>query len=281
MGLAAHVLEVELVLERAPSPWIERRVERATGLGSLLRALRRASDEWPFTVAFADCFAPGSAFGRGVVLAGRYASGPQELPRPLRAIPVPFRLPEWVMTRPFGRLGYAAYLALPRREQAVVHPAPFFYILDRLRGWPRAYGRRGFVQYQCVLPASDDEARDVSAVERFLGRIPALGIPVFLCVIKDFGRESQGLLSFPKPGFTLALDFPYRGDATQRAVDALNEDLIEAGGRIYLAKDSLTRPHHFLAMEPRVARFLEVKRKWDPQGRLRSRLGTRLLGLPA
>jgi FAD/FMN-containing dehydrogenase len=285
MGLVAHVLEAEIALERVPSPWIEQQVERAPDLPSLLGRLRAASLRWPFTVAFADCFAPGSRFGRGLVVSGRFA--PEETaqraaaPRAPRRLTLPLRLPEWVACRPVGRLGYALYLSLPRPEQALVDPRSFFYWLDWVRGWPRFYGRRGFVQHQCVLPASGDPVRDADAVARLLERLRALGIPVFVCVIKDFGREGAGLLSFPRPGFTLALDLPHRGPPTQRAIDALSEGVLEAGGRIYLAKDALTRPHHFRAMEPRLPRFLEVKRKWDPEGRLRSRLGARLLELPA
>jgi FAD/FMN-containing dehydrogenase len=95
--------------------------------------------------------------------------------------------------------------------------------------------------------------------------------------VKDCGAEGRGLLSFPLPGISLALDFPMRGARTQALVDELNEIVIEAGGRIYLTKDALTRPEHFRAMEPRLERFQAVRRKWDPEGRIRSALAARLL----
>jgi FAD/FMN-containing dehydrogenase len=98
-----------------------------------------------------------------------------------------------------------------------------------------------------------------------------------LCVIKDCGEEGVGLLSFPKPGISIALDIPIH-DETQSLVDALNELVIAEGGRVYLAKDQLTRAEHFRAMEPRLAAWTCIRRKWDPEGRLRSAQSVRLLG---
>ena len=98
-----------------------------------------------------------------------------------------------------------------------------------------------------------------------------------LCVIKDCGAEGVGLLSFPRPGISIALDIPIRDD-TQALVDALNELVIGEGGRVYLAKDQFTRPEHFRAMEPRLAEFQRIRRQWDPEGRLRSAQSVRLFG---
>jgi FAD/FMN-containing dehydrogenase len=99
-------------------------------------------------------------------------------------------------------------------------------------------------------------------------------------VLKNCGAEGRGVLSFPMPGISVALDLPFRPRHTQALIDALNEIVIEAGGRIYLTKDALTRPEHLRAMEPRLARFQEIRRKWDPEGRLRSAQSVRLLGDP-
>ena len=98
-----------------------------------------------------------------------------------------------------------------------------------------------------------------------------------LCVIKDCGPEGEGLLSFPRPGISIALDLPLR-DTTQGLVDALNEEVIAHGGRVYLAKDQLTRREHFEAMEPRLPAFRAVRQRWDPEGRIRSAQSVRLLG---
>ena len=103
----------------------------------------------------------------------------------------------------------------------------------------------------------------------------------FLCVIKDCGAEGKGMLSFPRPGMSIAMDFPDPSPRRRQAlVDRLNELVIAEGGRIYLTKDTFTRPEHFRAMEPRLEAFNAVRRKWDPQGRLRSAQSVRLLGRP-
>jgi FAD/FMN-containing dehydrogenase len=135
------------------------------------------------------------------------------------------------------------------------------------------YGKRGFTQYQCVLPAEAGPG----AAERFLRVLTRRGGASFLCVIKDCGPQGIGLLSFPKSGVSIALDIPMRDDV-QSLVDALNEVVIAEGGRIYLAKDALTRPQHFRRMEPRLDEFLRVRRKWDPAGDIRSAQSVRLFG---
>ena len=160
------------------------------------------------------------------------------------------------------------------RAGGIVHPVAFFYPLDACLDWNRMYGRSGLIQYQCVLPVEND----TTIVRRFFETLTRIGGASFLTVIKDCGPEGRGLLSFPRPGVSVALDLPMRGAATQELVDALNELVIEAGGRVYLAKDALTRPEHLRAMEPRLDAFNEVRRKWDPDVRLRSALSVRLLG---
>ena len=131
-------------------------------------------------------------------------------------------------------------------------------------------------RYQCVLP----DAAGRGAARRVLEILTRRGGASFLCVIKDCGPEGHGLLSFPMKGISIALDIPVRDD-TQALVDALNEQVLAEGGRIYLAKDSFTRPEHFRAMEPRLERFQEVRRRWDPDLRIRSAQSVRLLGDPA
>ena len=155
----------------------------------------------------------------------------------------------------------------------MVHPKGFFYPLDALGHWNRLYGRRGFAQYQCVLP----EAGGHGSARRFLEVVTRSGGASFLCVIKDCGAEGAGMLSFPKPGISIALDLPMHPE-TQALVDRLNELVIKEGGRIYLAKDALTRGDHLRAMDPRIDGFLRVRRAWDPDGRLRSAQSVRVFG---
>jgi FAD/FMN-containing dehydrogenase len=165
---------------------------------------------------------------------------------------------------------------VPRVKRGIAHPEAFFYPLDAIGSWNRLYGRRGFTQYQAVIPRESGRR----GVRAFLETLTAHGGASFLAVIKDCGPEGLGLLSFPKPGISIALDIPIRDD-TQRLVDALNERVIAEGGRIYLAKDSFARPEHFRRMEPRLAGFEEIRRRFDPERRIRSAQSVRLLGDPA
>jgi FAD/FMN-containing dehydrogenase len=158
-------------------------------------------------------------------------------------------------------------------RRGIVSPAWFFYPLDFIAHWNRMYGPRGFTQYQCVVP----DAAGHGAARRFLELLTARGGASFLCVIKDCGPEGFGLLSFPLAGISIALDIPIN-DRTQSLVDALNELVIAEGGRIYLAKDALTRAEHFQKMEPRLGEWTRIRRQWDPSGRLRSAQSVRVLG---
>jgi decaprenylphospho-beta-D-ribofuranose 2-oxidase len=188
--------------------------------------------------------------GRGILDRGRWAEPHETGGRPL---PVTRRL----SCRSTSRLG-----AQPLHDPGVQHagiigstssararaapPGRFFYPLDAILHWNRIYGRRGFTQYQCVLPDSAGKG----AARRFLELLTSRGGASFLCVIKDCGAQGQGLLSFLRPGISIALDIPVRDD-TQQLVDTLNELVIAEGGRIYLAKDAFTRPEHYAAMDPR------------------------------
>jgi decaprenylphospho-beta-D-ribofuranose 2-oxidase len=232
------------------------------------------------TMGWIDCLARGRAMGRGILIRGRWAEpgeAPAEPPKPKRRIAMPFVLPQFVLNplsiRIFNFLVYRKQLR--RRSVAIVHPETFFYPLDMILHWNRMYGPRGFTQYQCVLPT----AAGPDAARRFLELLTAKGGASFLCVIKDCGEQGQGMLSFPMRGISIALDIPVRED-TQALVDALNERVIAEGGRMYLTKDAFTRAEHFAAMEPRLAAFAEVRRRWDPQRRLKSAQSIRVLGDP-
>jgi FAD/FMN-containing dehydrogenase len=162
----------------------------------------------------------------------------------------------------------------PDVRRGIVSWENFFYPLDGLLHWNRIYGARGFTQYQCVLPSGCGDGGMRGLLDLFVRE----GGTCFLAVIKDCGPEGRGMLSFPLEGMSLALDFPVAGDRTQRLVDRLNEYVISHGGRIYLAKDAFTRPEHYRVMDSRLSAFLDVRRRWDPRGRLRSALSVRLFG---
>jgi FAD/FMN-containing dehydrogenase len=281
MGLTGHVLEVELRLERIPSPWIFGETRQVRDLDELVGTLRAESLHWPHAAAWVDCTTRGRGMGRGYLSLGRYAKGdeaPAAPPRHQERIEVPFDLPGFVVAPWSIRLFNTGFYHLHRcGRRGVMHPQPFFHPLDAIRHWNRLYGRRGFAQYQCVLP---DEG-DGRAVRRFFEVLTRMGGASPVSVLKNCGAEGRGVLSFPMPGISVALDLPFHARHTQALIDALNEIVIEAGGRIYLTKDALTRPEHLRAMEPRLARFQEIRRKWDPDLRLRSAQSVRLLGDPA
>ena len=277
MGLTGAILEVTFRLARVPSPWIYEDHRSVGGIDEFVDALDTAARTWPMTVGWVDALSRGNNLGRGVLFCGRWAEpgeAPRHSPPPLRHLSVPFEFPNFAhsahVVRAFNALTWRRYSA-PRHSN-IVHPYTFFYPLDHVGHWTRMYGRRGFTQYQCVLP----RAAGREAVRECFDILTRKG-GAFLGVIKDCGPEGLGLLSFPMPGISLAFDIPM-SDGTQSLVDTLNELVITTGGRIYLAKDALTRREHFSAMEPRLGAFLAVRRRYDPDGRIRSAQSIRLFG---
>jgi decaprenylphospho-beta-D-ribofuranose 2-oxidase len=281
MGLTGHILEVEFGVVRIPSPWVLAETLRVADLDEYLAALDASARDWPYTVGWIDCLAGGARLGRGVLFRGRWATAdeaPRRAPRPFAGPEVPFHFPNWALNDATVRLFNFAYAAAHARRgrPRIVHPQRFFWPLDGVRQWNRIYGRRGFTQFQCVLP----ERERPGAVRRFLAAAAARGGSSFLCVIKDCGDEGEGLLSFPRPGISIALDLPLRSD-TRTLVEALGDVVLAEGGRVYLAKDALLRSDQWRRMEPRLAEFERVRARWDPERRLRSAQSVRLMGDPA
>ena len=278
MGLVGHILEVEVVLHRIASPWLVVETERVHDIDAFLEALARAAPKWPMTVGWIDCLTRGPTMGRGVLMSGRWATAAEAAtapPRPPRPRTLPFELPNWLVNSTTARLFNSAYYwEHPARGiSGLMAPDPFFYPLDAILHWNRAYGSRGFTQYQCVLP----RAAGAAAVRELMTLLTGLGGASPLCVIKDCGPEGRGLLSFPLEGTSIAVDMAVSPDI-QHIIDRLNEFVIAAGGRIYLTKDRFTRAEHYRAMEPRLDRFLAVRDKYDRQRRLRSAQSVRILG---
>ncbi len=278
MGLTGHILEVEVGLESIPSPWIWAESERIPSLDRFLIALKEAAEEWPFTVGWIDCLKRGRHMGRGILMRGRWAEkdeAPVDSPPAKRRFTVPVEAPSWVLNRLSARAFNAVYYGKHVRRQirGIAHPETFFHPLDFVVGWNKIYGSRGFVQYACVIPYGDDPR----PVRQFLDLLTGLKVTSFLSVLKDFGAEGDGLLSFPRPGMSICLDIPAR-PGTADTVATLDDFLISCGGRIYLAKDSCTTAERFRVMEPRLEAWQAVRRKWDPQQRLASAQSVRLLG---
>lgn len=278
MGLLGHILQVDLRLRRVPSGWIWAETERVRGIDEFLDALGRTAPAWPMTMGWIDCLSQGSAMGRGILTAGRWATtdeAPRQPPPPPRELTFPIELPNWALNATTARAFNVAYYwrHMAHRWSGLMTPDAFFYPLDAILHWNRAYGPRGFTQYQCVLP----RAGGANAVREFMFLLTRLGGASPLCVIKDCGPQGKGVLSFPLEGTSIAVDMAVSPDL-QRIVDHLNAFVIEAGGRIYLTKDRFTRAEDFRAMEPRLPAFFALRERWDPHHRLRSALSVRLFG---
>lgn len=278
MGLTGHILEVEFRMRRIPSPWIFQEVQKWANLDEMIAAMIAAKDKWPYTVGWIDCLARGENMGRGLLMCGRWAEvdeAPLKFPKPKPRLRVPFEFPAWVLGPWSVKLFNMAYYSkqFARVKTGVVDPETFFYPLDAIRDWNKIYGKRGFTQYQCVLPEKDNPG----ATKRFLDLFTKQGGASFLSVIKDCGEQGDGLLSFPMPGISIASDIKVTKD-TPRLVDELNELVLAEGGRIYLTKDTFTTGEHYRAMDPRFERWQEIRRKWDPEGRLRSAQSVRMFG---
>jgi len=279
MGLTGLIVDVTLRLRRVESPWIVLETQGMASLDAMLEGLRLSATHWPYTVGWIDCLARGADLGRGILMRGRHATQVEAgTRRARRAMPlrVPFDAPEWllnpVFVRWFNRL-YAWSHGTALRRSVVSYDA-FFYPLDAVGQWNRLYGRRGFLQYQCVLP----RAAGPRPVAALLERLGVAGAASFLAVIKDCGPASDAYLSFPMEGTTLALDLPNRGAVTEALVHDLNATVIEHGGRVYLAKDAVTRAEDFARMMPRLAEWRAVRERWDPGHRFRSAQSVRLFG---
>jgi FAD/FMN-containing dehydrogenase len=279
MGLTGHILEVEFALRKIPSPWIWSESRRVDDIEEFVAAIKETSTDWPYQVGILDGTARGRGLGRGILDYGRWASAREAKGKRLRfkrRVTVPCSMPA-ALRQPwqvglFYELLYHKHRPR-RRVHGLRHFESFFYPLDTFRGWNRLYGRRGFTQYQCVLP----DTAGTAGVRAFLELMVKRGGVPYLAIIKDCGPEGQGMLSFPRAGISLALDFPIT-NATQGLVDHLNGLVIELGGRVYLAKDSFTRPEQFRAMEPRLDEWTRVRDRWDPDRHFRSAQSVRLFG---
>ena len=280
MGLLGVVLTATIRLRKVETTYFRQKAIRVAGLEALLAALDEHDQAFPYSVATLDVFARGARLGRGVVAVGDHARK-GELPARLAADPlrvsggpkatVPFELPELTLNPLSLRVVNAVILRIQARAPAFGHYEGFVYPLDMLAHWNRGYGRRGFTQYQFVIPFSDGlrRMREILDAIRSAGELP------FLNVLKRLGRESGGVLSFPREGYTFAIDFPIRRNTTAllRRLDAM---VLEAGGRVYLGKDSFLDAATFRAMYPELNRWLATKAKYDPNGVFTSDMGRRV-----
>ena len=272
IGLTGVITRICLQMKRVPSSMLLVRERRAANLDEYLDALQESRTSSRYSVGWIDGLSSGRSLGRGILETADHIEDPQPLQRRWRAR-MPLDLPELAFNSwSIGLFNQLYYHRIPARgRERRLDLAQFFYPLDAIADWNRMYGRRGFVQFQCVIP--DAEAR--AALHELLRAISASGLASFLAVIKTLGRAGLGCLSFPAPGITLALDFPVR-DNTPALLARLHAITAEHGGRIYLAKDSCVPAGLLPQMYPRLTQFRTVLGRVDPQRRMRSDMSNRL-----
>ncbi len=272
MGLTGVILDVALRLQPVQSALIRETVVRCPNLEAVFEAFERHA-ETSYSVAWIDCLAGGSRIGRSVLMLGEHAvAGRRRLDRePVRTVPVDF--PGFCLNRySVALFNRAYYRSHPKRVEGRLVPMDrFFYPLDRIGAWNRMYGRKGFTQYQLVLP----KAAGRSGLTEILNRISGAGLGSFLGVLKLFGPENDNLLSFPMEGYTLALDFKIE-KRLFAFLDELDRVVLDHGGRLYLTKDVRMGPAVFRRGYPRWRRFADVRRDRDPDAKFSSRQSERL-----
>jgi decaprenylphospho-beta-D-ribofuranose 2-oxidase len=280
MGLTGAIVDATLRLQPIESTFVSVEGVRTRDLDETLDRLEGTAARHRYSVSWIDALASGGKRGRGWVIAGDHARAsdldavyrdqPLEMPRsPERTVPI--LLPSWVLSTAICRAFNAWVYRRGIVRSPLVDLRSFFFPLDGVQHWNRVYGRRGFIQYQAVLPR--ESARE--GLTEMLETIERSGHAAFFAGIKSSGESGPGLLSFLMPGFTLAVDIPYR-PGVEALTSRLDELVIRRGGRVYLAKDSTLSAESFRAMYPQWPTFEAIRQKLDPQGRLRSDLARRL-----
>ncbi|GAB4334257.1 MAG: FAD-binding oxidoreductase [Calditrichia bacterium] len=240
LGLTGLILWAEIRLKPIPSQFIEMESIRFESLEEFFRLSKESDSGYEYIVSWIDCTRQGEKLGRGIFMRGNDAD-PQtvRLPRlpKKRQLVFPIEAPNFLLNslsvKAFNTLYFNKQVS--EKVNKVVHYNPFFYPLDAIHHWNRMYGKRGFFQYQCVVPYKDGDG----AIREILDRIGRSGNASFLAVLKTFGEvESPGMLSFPRPGVTLALDLPNQGEKSLRLFEELDRIVKTSGGALYPCKDA-------------------------------------------
>ena len=258
LGLTGVITWVELQLTRIVSRMIDEESLKVSSLHDVVRVTEESDEDWDYTVSWIDVTTRGANLGKGLVLRGRFSTKTDESLKSRSAEPritIPFQAPSWLLSRPtikvFNTLWYAKQFTSVHRRH--VDLEPFFYPLDAIGRWNLLYGKRGMLQYQCVVPSDGG----VDTMKAILTELQRGRVSSFLAVVKKFGTiVSPGMLSFPRPGLTLTLDMPNTGRRLFDALDRCDEIVHSVGGRVYAAKDARVSGRMFRAMYPELETFL-------------------------
>ncbi len=282
MGLTGIILNAAIRLIPIESSYMKVDTQRAKNIDEVMSLMEADDYKYQYSVAWLDSMARGTSLGRAVLtradhakledLSDRQLTTPLEF-KPSTLLSAPDIFPSGIMntltTRAFNELWY---LKAPRRQMGTIqHATSFFHPLDGVDNWNRIYGPRGFVQYQFAVPLSGEET-----VKNSLELLVRHKAGSFLTVLKRFGRSNDGLMSFPLEGWTLALDLPVGSASLPGLFDRLDEMVISAGGRVYLAKDARVSKTNLKLMYPQFDHFREVVNSVNPSRIIRSDLSKRL-----
>ena len=282
MGLTGIVTEATLQLQPVETAYMTVDTERADDLDDCMARMLDGDGRYRYSVAWIDCITGGKHLGRSVLTRGNHTQldelPPREQPAAREYAPrVRIGAPPWLPNGLLNPLSIRAFnemwfrKAPRRRENQIQSVTGFFHPLDAVRGWNRIYGPRGFWQYQFVVPYGAE-----SVVRAALEQLSAHRCASFLAVLKRFEHDSRALLGFPIRGWTLALDLPVSGAPLAQLLDGLDELVADAGGRVYLTKDSRLRADLLPAMYPQLDRWRELRAALDPRHTLTSDLDRRL-----
>lgn len=282
MGLTGYIVTASFRLLPIESSWMRVNYRQVENLAELLQLVTDGGGSPTYSVAWIDCLARDAKMGRAVLieaehrmraeLVAEHAGSPLDVPKS-RKLSVPFNLPNLTLNQFSAGLFNALYYRMhPTRSDVFTSYEPFFYPLDGIGNWNRIYGKRGFIQYQALLPLETS----AEGIPKVLGEIVRSRLASFLAVLKRTGDANAGLLSYCKPGITLALDLPNVGAPLQKLAGRLDQMLLDYGGRLYFAKDSITTPEVIAKMYPRLDEFRQVKSRVDPRGKFVSAQAKRL-----
>jgi len=272
MGLTGVVLQATLQMMPVETSRILVQTRRVANLDEAMEQMTATDADYRFSVASLDNLATGPALGRGWVESGNFATRDQ-LPPKLRATPLAFNpkplatmpnvFPSGLLNKRTVRImNEANFRRAPKAAHAhLATIGGFFHPLDAIHDWNRVYGAAGFLQYQFVVPFAA-----TATLRRVVERVAVQGAPSFVTVLKRFGPASPGHLSFPTGGWTLTYDFPTGTPGLTGLLNWMDAQVLEAGGRLYLAKDSRMSAQDLAAMYPRLEAFRKVRAEVDPHG---------------
>ncbi|HLG20131.1 MAG TPA: FAD-binding oxidoreductase [Bdellovibrionota bacterium] len=252
LGLTGLILWADIRLQKITGPMVSAESIRFESLDEFLELSDSSNRDYEHSAAWADLLA--SRRVRGLFMRGNFSEGDGAKRKSRFRIKIPMNAPNFLLNRWTMKTFNALYFERQTRKVArqVLSYDPFFFPLDSIRRWNRMYGKRGFFQYQCVVPEQDRTA----SLPVLLDRARRSGSGPFLVVMKTFGDlRSPGMLSFPLKGVTVSLDFPNDGAVTRKTMDDLDAIVQESGGAVYPAKDARMSPEHFKAYFPRWREF--------------------------